>query len=217
VRIDSRAILRLPWPTLALGFIAAGFGAACLWVAMSGTQATELLATRARAPVDLKIVLAPSAPSTDLGAIQSRPLMHASRAFYVAPSPGATPTTPPRPDYRLAGTFLVPGKPSVALLVNNLSGASRRVKTGEMLDGWTIQTVLPKQVTFTWQDERFELSTTPPPVSAGLKRVPMTRARVASSGGGAGVQSLGAAGDTGPAFSGGPASEQPRLYRPPPN
>ena len=216
MRIDVRAILRLPWPTLLLGLVAAGFGVACLFVAFSGTQATQLLATPAKAPVALKIELA-TAATADLAAIQSQPLLHASRAFYVAPSPDAVPASPPKPDYRLAGTFLVPGKPSVALLVNNQSGANRRVKAGETLDGWTVQAVLRKQVTFTWQSESFELSTAPPPVSVGMKRVPMTRARVASSGGAAGVQSLGAVGASAPAGSGGPTSDQPRLYQPPPN
>jgi hypothetical protein len=219
VRIDARAILRLPWTTLALGLIAAGFGVACLYVAVSGTRAAELLATPAKAPAALKIDLAPAATSADLAAIQSQPLLHASRVFYVAPSRDAAPATPPKPDYRLAGTLLVPGKPSVALLVNNQSRASRRVKPGETLDGWTVQAVLRQQVTFIWQTERFELSSTAPPVSAGLKRVPITRARVASSGaaGGTGVQSLGAVGNAAPSFSGGPASDQPRLYQPPPN
>jgi len=216
VRIDVRAVLRLPWPTLALGLIVAAFGIVCLFVAFSGTQAAELLATPAKTPAALKIEFAPDV-TADLAAIQSQPLLHASRSFYVAPPPDAVPASPPKPDYRLAGTFLVPGKPSVALLVSNQNGVNRRIKTGETLDGWTVQAVLRKQVTFTWQNESFDLTSAPPPVSAGMKRVPMTRARVASSGGSVGVQSLGAAGASAPAVSGGMASDQPRLYQPPPN
>lgn len=216
MRIDVRPILRLPWPTLLLGFVAAGVGIACLFVAFGGTQAAELLATPAKPPAALKIELTTDA-AADLAAIQSQPLLHASRAFYVAPSPDAVPASPPKPDYRLAGTFLVPGKPSVALLVSNQNGANRRIKAGETLDGWTVQAVLRKQVTFTWQSESFDLTSAPPPVNMGMKRVPMTRARVASSGGAAGVQSLGAAGASAPAGTGGPTSDQPRLYQPPPN
>jgi hypothetical protein len=216
VRIDLRAIPRLPWPTLFLGFVAASIGAAGLFVVLSGTQAAELLGTAARPPAALQIDLK-SDVTADLGAIQSQPLLHASRSFYVAPLPDAVPASPPKPDYRLAGTLLVPGKPSVALLVSNQNGANRRVKAGETLDGWTVQAVLRKHVTFTWQNESFDLSSAPPPVSAGMKRVPMTRARVASSGGTAGVQSLGAVGASIPAGTGGPVADQPRLYQPPPN
>lgn len=216
MRIDARAILRLPWPTMLLGLVAAGFVIACLFVALSGTKAGELLATPATPPAALKIELTPEA-TADLAAIQSQPLLHASREFYVAPASDAAPASPPKPDYRLAGTLLVPGKPSVAMLVSNQNGANRRVKAGEVLDGWTVQAVLRKHVTFTWQNESFDLSSAPPPVSVGMKRVPMTRARVASSGGPAGVQSLGAVGASAPASIGGPSSDQPRLYQPPPN
>ena len=217
MRIDPRGILRLPWPTLAIGLVVFALSGACVFVVLGGTRAAELLATPARAPAALKIELASSTTSADLTAIQAQPLLYASRVFYLAPAVDATPAAPPRPDYRLAGTFLVPGKPAVALLANSQSGANRRVKPGETLDGWTVEAVSRKQVTFLWQDQRFELSTTPPPVSAGLKRVPVTRARVASSDGGTGVQALGAVGGTSPAFSGGAPSDQPRLYRPPPN
>src|SRR3982751_3022932 len=76
VRIDVRAILRLPWPTLVIGLVGVGFGIACLVVALSGTQAAELLATPAKPPAELKIAFAAEAPA-DLGSIQSQPLLHA--------------------------------------------------------------------------------------------------------------------------------------------
>ncbi len=225
MRIDLRAIGKLPWPTLALGALTASLGLASLFVALRGTRADELLATPAKAPSALAIDLAPAASGADLAAIQSQPLLHASRAYYVPPPPDATPAAPPRPDYRLAGTFLVPGKPSVALLINQ-GGVGRRVRVGEVLDGWTVQDVMRQQVTFTWENERFELTTAgaSSAMNAGLRRVPVTRQRVTSTG--TGVQTLGGTGGqtfggTGgpdsPASTGAQPSNQPRLYRPPPN
>jgi hypothetical protein len=216
---------KLPWPTLALGALTAALGLASVLVMIRGTQAERLLATSAKAPPALAIELSPATSGADLAAIQSRPLLHASRVYYVPPPPDARPAAPPRPDYRLAGTLLVPGKPSVALLINQ-SGQGRRVRVGEVLDGWTVQSVVRQQVTFTWESERFDLTTAgaSSAISAGLKRVPMARQRVTSTG--TGVQTLGgtagrtfggAGGPDTPAFSGAQPSNQPRLYRPPPN
>jgi hypothetical protein len=217
VRIDVRAVAKLPWPTLGLGVLTASLGLVSLFVVLRGTQAERLLATPAKAPPALAIDLAPATSGVDLAAIQSQPLLHASRVYYVPPPPDATPAAPPRPDYRLAGTLLVPGKPSVALLINQ-SGVGRRVRVGEVLDGWTVQAVVRQQVTFTWESERFELTTAgaSSALNAGLKRVPFSRQRVTSTD--SGIQTLGGVGGpSAPAFTGAQPSNQPRLYRPPPN
>ena len=76
MRIDLRALLRLPWRTLALTGVVAGLAVTCLYVALSGTRAAALLATPAKAPAELKISLAPNSAPTGLGAIQSQPLLH---------------------------------------------------------------------------------------------------------------------------------------------
>ena len=214
MRIDVRAWLKLPWPTLLIGGVTVAVGAASVFVALGGTRAEALLATPAKesAPLNIDVSAAPRA--SDLAAIQTQPLLHASRVFYVAPAPNTVPAAPPRPDYRLAGTFLVPGKPAVALLVSRQGNVSKRVKPGDELEGWRVQVIDRRLVTLVWNSERFDISTTPTAVSAGLKRVPMQRQRVAASGGG--VQSLGATGSM-PTSISGAISDQPRLYRPPPN
>jgi hypothetical protein len=209
-------LLKLPLPTMLIGIITVAIGVAILIVALGGTRAGELLATPARAPAPLAFDVSDAPRGADLGSIQSQPLVHASRSFFVPPPPGAAPTSPPRPDYRLAGVLVVPHKPAVALLVSRQGGASRRVKQGDELEGWRVQTVDRKQVTLAYQTETFDISAAaaPLPTNAGLKRVPMNRARMASAGGG--VQSLGATGTSSSNFSTGPSSDQPRLYRPPP-
>jgi hypothetical protein len=213
VRIDPRAWLRLPIPTLLLAGVSVAIGVASLIVVAGGTRADQLLATPAKGPAPLTIDLSPAPRTGDLGAIKAQPLLHASRTFYVAPLPAVAPTSPPRPDYRLAGTILVPRKPAVAMLTSRAGGATLRVKPGDTLEGWTVQAVERRLVTLTWQNERFDITAAQVPVSAGLTRVPIMRQRVAV----AGVQTLSASGTSAPAAVGGPLMlEQPRLYRPPP-
>jgi hypothetical protein len=212
VRIDPRVWMRLPLPTLLLGGVVVATGVMLLVVAISGTQADDLLATRATAVAPLELDVAAPARASDLAALRAQPLLHASRAFYVAPAPDAAPAAPPRPDYRLAGTFIVPRKPAVALLTSRAVGTSRRVKPGDEIDGWLVQVVDRRFVTLSWGNERFDITATQAPMSAGLKRVPIQRQRVAANG----VQSLSATGTAAPAMSNS-INDAPRLYRPPPN
>lgn len=200
---------------MAIALCACAIGVGILYVAFGGTRAAELLATPAKAPAPLSFDVSDAPRSADLAAIQSQPLVHASRAFFVPPPPNAAPATPPRPDYRLAGVLVAPNKPAVALLVSRQGGASRRVKTGEEIEGWRVKAVERTQVTLAFDTETFAISSAPTSasMSTGLKRVPITRARMASAGG---VQSLSAASNSSGAISGGQSAEPPRLYRPPP-
>lgn len=212
MRFDPRAWLRLPLPTLLLGAVVVAMGVLILAVGIGGTRADELLATRAMAPAALTLDVAAPARAADLAAMRAQPLLHASRAFYVPPLPNAAPAAPPRPDYRLAGTFIVPGKPAVALLMSRAAGTSKRVKPGDEIEGWRVQIVDRRFVTLAYGDEKFDIAATQAPMSAGLKRVPIQRQRVAASG----VQSLSATGTSSPSMSSSIA-DAPRLYRPPPN
>jgi hypothetical protein len=212
VRIDPRDWLRLPLPTVLLAGVTVAMGAAVLIVAMGGTRANELLATNARVSAPLNLDLAARPRSADLAAMRAQPLLHASRAFYVAPAPAGAPTAPPRPDYRLAGTLILPRKPAVALLTNRAGGTSKRVKPGDELEGWRVQVVDRRFVTLSYRDERFDITASQAPLSAGLKRVPIQRQRVAARG----IQSLSATGTASRSMSS-PITDTPRLYRPPPN
>jgi hypothetical protein len=217
MRIDPRALLHLPVPTLALGALNVGLCIGLLCVAFGGTRASELLATPARPPTPLNIELRGTPTAPDLSAIQDKPLMHASRVFYSAPPPDAAPQAPPLPDYRLAGSFHAPKRAAVALLARREGGSMRRVRAGDDLDGWRVDAIESRRVVLRWQDQTREILSAPPQLNAGLKRVPLQRQRVAAVRGT--VVSLGATGAAA-SFNGGAgqvASDPPRLYRHPPN
>jgi hypothetical protein len=224
MRIDPRGWLRLPLPTLALGLLVLAMGVAIMLVLIRGTRAEILLATPARqvAPFEFsgELVRRPA----DLAAIQAQPLLHTTRAFYQKPVQAA-PVAPPRPDYRLAGAMLLPGKTPVAVVVSRAGGGSKRVKPGDDLDGWRVDSINRSQVVLAWGTERAEItsavsqsptaaSTVAANGSGGLKRVPITRSQVTATGG---VQTLGATGNSAAnAARGGPYNDAPRQYRPPP-
>ncbi len=220
MRIDPRAILKLPLPSILLGLVAAAVLAANISLIAGGTQASGLLATPAKPAAPLTVDLSHAPKSPDLAAIQTQPLMYATRTFYVAPRADAVPAAPPLPDYRFAGALVVPNKPAVALL-GRQGGATRRVHVGDDVDGWKVHAVEGRRVVLQWQDQQREIAVQAAPASVGLRRVPMQRQRVASSG----IQTLGAPGKTGTNVTspspgvvfGGPAVNMPRLYSPPPN
>jgi hypothetical protein len=224
MRIDIRAWLRLPLPTQALGLLVVGLVSCIVAVILRGTQAATLLATPANPAAAFELDLSSPRQSPDLAAMQIRPLVHSSRAFYQKPAE-APPAAPPRPDYRLAGALMLPGKAPVAVVVDRIGNHSRRVKVGDELDGWQVASVDRKRVLLTWGAERAEITSgtfTPAATSVastnasgGLKRVPLARQQVAAASGA--VQSLGASGNAPVARGvGGPVDDTPRLYRPPP-
>lgn len=225
MRIDVRQLLQLPVPTLLLGALNIAIGAGVLLLVFGGTRAAELLATPGKPPAALKIELANAPPQADLAAIQAQPLMHSTRAFYVPPPPNAAPVAPPLPEYRLAGSFISPNKPAVALLANP-NGTTRRVHKGDDVDGWSVQSIEGKRVVLRWQEQTREIGVPAAPMSSGLRRMPIQRSRVASSTGT--TISLGAGGTSpasgsGTQYSGAPSQyggapiDRPRVYRPPPN
>lgn len=219
MRIDVREILKLPIPTLLLGALNVFILGAALVLALGGTQAADLLATPAKSAPALAIDLGQASAPADLAAIQAQPLMHATRAFYTPP-PVTAPVAPPLPEYRLAGSFIAPNKPPVALLAGPQT--TRRVHAGDDLDGWRVESIAAKRVVLRWQEQTKEIGTVAAvPTVSGLKRVTVQRQRVVSTGGN--VISLGAAGTPAPEAAGrgryaiGSVSDAPRLYRPPPN
>jgi type II secretory pathway component PulC len=182
-----------------------------LW---EGTQTASLLATAAKPIQSPELHLAAAARTDNVGVIQDRALFYASRHFYVSPPPSAIPSTPPKPDYRLVGTFIIPQKPTVALLANS-SGASRKVKTGDDLDGWSVQAIEGRRVILQYQSETVEITAASTGGMTGMQMAPITR--TAQTAPVAGIRSLGAGGSLSstPRFMDASASS-PRLYRPPP-
>lgn len=180
-----------------------------------GTQTVSLLAT---APKPFAVPETDTeAPSrvTSLAVIQDQALFYASRRFYTPPPPSTLPVTPPRPDYKLAGTFIIPSKPTVALLTG-AAGVSRKVKTGDDLDGWTVQAVESSRLTLQYGTTTFEISSAGKGGSAGMQLVPLTRTAQAAPAGG--IHTLGAGVQGAPVLHSGLSipNSSPRLYRPPP-
>src|SRR5262245_53080236 len=130
--------------TLALGLASFALAVLVITRVWLGTDAQALLATPARqyAQPGMKLTL-PATPARP--GIREHALLHATREFFVPPTPVATPAAPPPPDYRLVGTFIIPRKPTIALLMNS-SGASRKVRPGDDLDGWLVQAVETRRV-----------------------------------------------------------------------
>lgn len=159
--------------TLALLLISAALGVLTVWRAWRGTEAQVLLATPARQYAPGAVNLALPAQQAQV-AIRDHALLHASREFFTPPTPVAVPATPPRPEYRLAGTFIIPRKPTVALLVNT-SGASRKVRTGDELDGWIVQSVERGRVVLQFDSESMEITGSARAAAGGLTVAPLSR------------------------------------------
>jgi type II secretory pathway component PulC len=221
LRIDLQALRRVAPMTALIAAAAATTWICFVSLLVRGTSAPALLATSPRPPATLSAQLDLPAFANSLQVIQSQSLVYSSRSFHAKPEKPVR-TAPPRPDFRLAGVIILPRKPAVALLASNQGDETRRVKQGEDLGGWLVQSVDRRRVVFGWEDERFELTAqsalnapaeAAPVMTTGLKRVPLGPRTAAA---GAKGRVLGATGT--PGGRGGPVelSNEPRLYRPPP-
>jgi hypothetical protein len=186
--------------------------------AWQGTQAARLLATEPRPFSVPKLdTLAPARPAS-LGVIQDQALFYASRHFYTPPPPSAAPVMPPRPDYKLAGTLIIPSKPTVALLTGS-AGVSRKIKTGDDLDGWMVQAIETGRVTLQYGSTMFDILGAQRNSNVGIRVVPLTQ--TAQTGANGGIRLLGGtvqgalqAAPVLPSNYSGPNSS-PLPYRPP--
>lgn len=203
--------------------------------AWHGTQTALLLATAPKPFAVPELNTEVPARAATLAVIQDQPVFYASRHFYTPPPPSALPVTPPKPDYRLVGTFIIPSKPTVALLTG-AGGVSRKVKTGDDLDGWTVQAVETGRVILQYQATTLEISSAGKGGNAGMQVVSLGQTPQAGQAGqqiaqaaqaGGGIRVLGAVGVQGAAAAQGAGASpsrsgysipnsSPRLYRPPP-
>jgi hypothetical protein len=189
-----------------------------LW---QGTQTARLLATEPKPFGVPELDIDIPARAASLAVIQDQALFYASRHLYTPPPPSAVPSTPPRPDYKLAGTFIIPSKPTVALLTGS-AGVSRKVKTGDELDGWTVQSIEAGRVTLQSGDTKFDIVSATKAGNAGMHLVPLSQtaqtAQATQAAQTGVIRSLGAASQGAPiSRSNYPIpNASPRLYRPPP-
>jgi hypothetical protein len=143
--------------------------------AIQGTQAERLLATPPRHYDAISLNLDVPHSAVSLEPIRDHALFYASRAFYVPPPPSAEPATPPKPDYLLAGTFIIPRKPTVALLNSRGTGAVRKVVPGDDLDGWHVQGVEIQRVVLDYKGQQIEIVRDVHAKSGGLTVAPIVR------------------------------------------
>jgi hypothetical protein len=188
-----------------------------VYTAWSGTQVSALLATPPKPFATPSLDITPQPGLSARSTLQDRPLFYASRHSYTPPPPSALPVAPPKPDYRLVGTFVIPSKPTVALM-SSPAGASRKVKAGDDLDGWSVVAVENGRVVLQFQGQTTEITSSGKTGSTGLQRMPIPLAPQAAQNSTSGVRVLG---NEMPRVSLSQSvpdvpSSSPRLYRPPP-
>jgi hypothetical protein len=171
--------------------------------------------------------------------IQSQPLFHESRQFYVPPDPTLVAAQLMPPDYHFVGAMTLPKQSPIALLVHNQTGARTKVQRGDQLDGWKVEAVDNKHVKLSLDGHEAELGASVPGVAVaqnaigpatpvmtqgitqgvtqGLTHVPAMHTDAPASGvrvlSGGATRAYSSATPLPPAPPGGVGA---RLYRPPP-
>jgi hypothetical protein len=190
---------------------------------------SALLTTPAAPPRLAALDLALPATPTDFALVLEKPLLYATRTFYVAPPPSSEPVAPPVPQYRLAGVLVTPARPAVATVIQGTTGRVLRIQPGDALDGWAVESVTLTEVGLVLGSTRAILacegtgpsSAAPAGSPGGLQRIAvgaMRRSRTKSSG----VRLLTAGGSEAallapvPRINDAAVDTAPRLFRPPP-
>lgn len=202
---------------------------ACLCLALAGGVAYRVLIGTATptfregptAPLSLKFMDSESpVPALDASPVAQRPIFHASRSFYVAPTPAQMPEVPPQPDYRWVGLIRSPNAPAVALLSHRQTQTSMRVKVGDVLEGWNVKAIDSTRVQLARENHEAQIVSDSASAQSGLIRTASPSASSAPGQSPGGVRVLGA----GPAVGASTPkvmatqnmTDSPRLYRPPP-
>jgi hypothetical protein len=166
---------------LPLLFANGALGAALLYIVWQGTSVQHILQTPARVPNLTSPAIDAALTPQDLEVIQQAALFYPSRKFYVVPQAAAQIA---RPNYRLVGALILPNKASIATLTDNNSGAVRKVKAGDDLEGWIILSIEPARVIVQRNADQYEITRTSssipgqspsfvrPGSGTGLTRVP---------------------------------------------
>lgn len=127
----------------------------------AGSQAEAILAVRAQNIAAPVLAMDVPVQRTDLEVLQSQALFYQSRKFYVPPLVQAEAS---RPNYRLAGTMMMPKKPLLAMLVHAETGVRIKVSQGEELEGWVVSFVENGRVLLTRDAQEIEIGAAKPDV-----------------------------------------------------
>lgn len=164
--------MRLPrLSTIALATLTVSLLALIIQRLYTGTEVQPLLGTAPRIVELPHLDIVDDRKVVDFSAMREQPLFYASRRYYVAPPPPAAPVSPPKPDYRLSGVLIIPGRPAVAVLFQNATGAARKIKAGDDLEGWSVQAVEKNRVVIRYNEETIELVKTSLTSTSGLQIV----------------------------------------------
>jgi type II secretory pathway component PulC len=183
--------------------------------AWKGDQTASILATPLR-PFHAETPSAASVRSVaDLSSIRDQALFYTNRQFYVAPEPIVAAAVPPRPSYRLAGVFGATQKGMSALLLD-ASGGSRKVRAGDVLDGWNVKTVATRRVVLEYASETVEITTDRSPGTAvGMTAPPIVRTAQVDNVSRVHMLGNGTVPTSGNRVPGNAVRDEPRVYRPP--
>jgi hypothetical protein len=130
-----------------------------LALAINGTQADAILATAGKENNTTAIDIQVPTVASNLDVIQSQPIFHITRSFYVPPDPTTVVVQTPPPDYRLVGVMTLPNRPINAFLVNGQTGVRSRVQKGDTLEGWTVEDVSNQRVALSLDGRHAEIGT----------------------------------------------------------
>lgn len=201
------------------------------YLVLKKTSVEGILAAQPVTIASEQRLLVPSV-ATNFDVIQSQALFHESRQYFTQPDPTTVVMEVAPPDYRFAGAMTLPKQPIMAMLVNNQTGVRSKVKQGDTLDGWLVESVGAKSIMLSLNGKQIEVSAQSSgqysgqssgqssglrsgiqavPMSALASSAPSNGIRVLSGGASRGVQSGSA---LPPAPPGGVGA---RLYQPPPS
>lgn len=157
------------WPTLLLAILNGAGVLGCVLLLWQGSALPSMLATPPRRLAAPQGFADLDRPLPDLAILQDTALFHESRTFYVPP---ALPELQNRPDYRLSGTLVIPGQAAAALLTHNPTGARRKVREGDDLEGWTVDAIRVKALVLRHGEQQLEIRSAPPAVMNRMSGAP---------------------------------------------
>jgi hypothetical protein len=197
-----------------LGLICA-IGLGCgVWSLLDGSRSAEIMASRAK-PLSLpKLDDQALPPRPQLNAIRDRALVYGTRAYYVRPPDPPAPTTPPVPEYRLAGVLMSSNGKSTALLTHKSTSVSKKVRAGDDLDSWKVVSVERGLVKLSFDKNEAQIRGDGAG-SAQMAKVALVRNPLTASVGGI-RQLSGTGSSTTSATQSAALFTEARLYRPPP-
>ena len=158
-----------PLVKISAGLLGVGVIALLLVLAPSLVAADAPMTDTAIDPSLMRIGRTKTPPLASYEVIVARPLFNAGRRTDPAPPPPAAPKPPPLPvveSYRLVGLVLSPGL-QLALVSRPQGGDLLRLRPGDTLDGWNVETIDANGVVLSGQGATAHMKVTRAPSVQG--------------------------------------------------